>query len=275
MKLASYNSWLKWTLLTALALSSEFGAGQTTVLLRAASVSRETIRLSDLLPPKTSTKMQQAAEQIALGEAPHCHTIRSFEPSDIERRISSWPALHGLLVPSSVSVQRACFPIRREAVQRVIAEFAKQKELALTESPIQWPEVILALQENPALVVEQALPDPVRPALQFRVRCVERTVCPSFLVSVRTMPRSHSVPTLASHLLSIAAIAHNTEKSAALVESGQRVMLIFDDPPMRMQLPVTCLQRGALGEQVRAMDPSTHRVFRAQVTGAGSLTAHL
>ena len=59
------------------------------------------------------------------------------------------------------------------------------------------------------------------------------------------------------------------------MEFGQRVMLILEDPPMRIQLPVTCLQRGSLGKQVRAMDPSTHRVFRAEVTDAGTLRAHL
>jgi hypothetical protein len=275
VKLAVYNSWLQWALLAALALPSENGAAQTVVLLRAAKVSRETIRLSDLLPPGTSPKMRQAGEQIELGATPRCHTIRFFEPSEIEKRTSSWPALQGLSVPGPVSVERACFPIRREAVQHVISEFERQKDMALPELPLHWSEAIYASQENPALEVEQALPDPVRPALQIRLRCVERAVCPSFLVSVPTIPPLHPFSTLGPRLLSAAATALQTAKGAVLVQSGQRVILVFEDPPLRMQLPVTCLQRGVLGEQVRAMDPSTHRLFRAEVTSAGTLTAHL
>jgi hypothetical protein len=273
MKLAVYNSWLRWTLLAALAFSSESGAGQTAaVLLHTVSVSRDTIRLSDLLPPQTSVGMRQAAEQIDLGATPQCHTTRSFEPSEIENRTSLWPVLKGLSVPATVSVQRACFPVRREAVQRLISEFAQQENMALVESPLGWSEVVYASQKNPVLEVERALPDPARPAVQIRLRCVERAVCPSFVVSVPAAPRPH----LASPNPTFAATpARHTEKGAALVESGQQVILVFDDPPMRMQLPVTCLQRGGLGEQVRAMDPFTHRVFRAEVTGAGILTAHL
>ena len=273
MKLAVYNSWLEWTLLAALAFSAGCAAGQTAILLQATSISRDTIRLSDLLPAEASAKMRQAGEQIELGKTPQCHVTRSFVASDIETRTSSWPALQGLSISGPVSVQRACFPIRREAVQRVISEFARQKGMALAMSPLRWSEVIYASQETPALLVEQALPDPARPALLVRLRCVERALCPSFLVSVPTTPRPHL---LSTHLTSAAAPGRQkTEKAVALVESGQRVILVFDDPPMRMQLPVTCLQRGGLGEQVRALDPSTHRVFRAEVTGAGTLTAHL
>ncbi|MGO9646879.1 MAG: flagella basal body P-ring formation protein FlgA [Terriglobales bacterium] len=272
MKLTFYNSWREWTLLAALALSSEYGAAQTAVLLRVASVSRGTIRLSDLLPPETSIKMRQASEQIELGATPQCHTIRYFEPSDIEKRTSSWPVLQGLSVSGPVSVQRACFPIRREAVQQAISEFARQKDAALAELPLHWSEVIYASQQNPALEVEQALPDPVRPALQIRLRCVQRAVCPSFLVSVPTALRLHR---LSTSPISAAETAPQKTNGDMLVKSGQRVMLVFDDPPLRMQLLVTCLQSGILGEQVRAMDPVTRRVFRAEVTGAGTLMAHL
>ena len=267
MKLASYKSWLGWTVVAALALSTEYGAGQTAVRLRAATVSRDAIRLSDLLPPDASTAMRRAGEQIDLGRTPQCHTIRFFEAADIERHASSLPALHGLTLSGPVSVQRTCFPIRREAVQRAVLDFAQEKGLILPTSPLSWSEVIYATRENPVLEIEQALPDPTRPQLQIRLRCVERTVCPSFWVAVPTRQRPHvlyaATPPIAS------------TEGPTLVESGQRVMLVFEDPPMRIQLLVTCLQRGSLGKHVRAMDPSTHRVFQAEVTGAGTLMAHL
>ena len=269
MKLATNNSWLQWVLLAALVLSAECASSQTTVLLRAANVSRDTIWLSDLLPPEASTATRRAAEQIELGRTPQCHTTRFFEAADIERQTSSWPALRGLTLLSPVPVQRTCFPIRREQVQRAISKFIQGKEsgMVIVGAPFSLSESILASRENPALEVEQALPDPARPGLQIRLRCVERTVCPSFWVNVPTRQRPQR--------LSTAVTAHETAKNTMLVESGQRVMLTFEDPPMRMQVPVTCLQRGSLGKQVRAMDPLTHRVFRAEVTGAGALTARL
>ena len=266
MKLATHNSLLKWTLLAALPLSATYGAGQTAVL-RAVSVSGETIRLSDLLPPETANTLRRAGEQIDLGRTPQCHTIRFFEPSDIEKRISSSPLWRGLALAGSVAVQRTCFPIRREAVERLISEFVQQKDVALAEPSLQWSDVIYASKDSPVLEIEQALPDPVRPALQIRLRCVERAVCPSFWVSIPTKQRPHlsfaAAPTLES------------APSPVLVKVGERVMLVFDDPPMRMQLWVTCLQPGSLGKQVRAMDPATHRVFQAEVTGTGTLMAHL
>jgi hypothetical protein len=269
MNFATDNSWLEWMFLALLALSAEHGAGQTAVLLRAVSVSRDTIRLSDLLSPEASNQMRQAGEQIELGRTPQCHTVRVFEPSDIEKQTSSSPVLLGLTLSGPVLVQRTCFPIRREAAQRVVSEFMQNKKIAagVVDPPLLWSETIYALQDNPALRIEQALPDPARRVLQIRLRCVERAVCPSFWVALPTRQRPR--------LSSAAAPRIESTQSAVLVRAGQRVMLIIDDPPLRMQLLVTCMQSGSLGKQVRAMDSSTHRVFQAEVTGAGTLMAHL
>jgi hypothetical protein len=263
------NSRLKWALVGALVLSSEYGASQAAVLLRSVNISRDTIRLSDLLPPNSSIAMGRAAEQIELGRTPQCHTIRLFEPPDIEKRTALWPVLQSLTLSGPVSVQRACFPIRRKAIQQVISEFVRNKEgnAGLVDPALIWSEGIYASQEDPVLEIVQAHPDPVRPALQIRLRCVERTVCPSFWVAVPTRQRPH--------FLFSAATTRATERSPALVKSGQRVMLIFDDSTLHIQLQAICLQRGSLGEQIRAMDSSTHRVFRAEVTGPGTLRAHL
>ncbi len=273
MKFAINNSWLEWTLLAALAFSAEAGAGQTAALLRAASVSRDTIRLSDLLPKDTPNQMRRAGEQIELGRTPQCHTVRVFERAELEKVISSATGLRGFMLSGPVSVQRTCFPIRREAVQRVVSEFVRQKtnDADLVNSHLVWPETIYALQENPALRVEQALPDPTRRVLQIRMRCVERAVCPSFWVAV---PATQQLNLLFA-AIPTASTASTSDNSNTLVKSGQRVMLIFEDPPLRMQLLVTCMQNASLGKQVRAMDPSTHRVYQAEVTGAGILRAHL
>lgn len=265
MKFFSDNSWLQWALLTALALSAEPGACQNVVLLRAVSVSRNTILLSDLLPSHASGMVRNAADRIELGRAPQCHAVRIFEPSNIEKMILTSPALRRLTAPGPISVERACFAIPREAVQRAVSEFMRQKtgDADAIEPTVRWAGSIYALQESPALEVEQAIPDHVRSELQICLRCVERANCSSFWVAVpSTQPR---------HFLSAAAPAPRR----TLVKVGQRAMLILEDPPMRIQLWVTCLQRGSLGKQVRAMDPSTHRVFQAQVTGAGTLVAHL
>ena len=269
MNFATNKLWIGWLLLLAMALSTEHGVGQTAALLHAVSVSRDTIRLSDLLSSGVSSEMQRAGEQIELGRTPQCHTVRVFEPSDIRKQTSTSPLLQGLTLSGPVLVQRTCFPIRREAVQRVISEFMRDEKIStgLVDSPLAWPETVYASRENPAMRVEQVRPDPARGVLQTRLRCVERVVCPSFWVAVPATQQPHLLPKAAPEV--------EPTQSPVLVRIGQRVMLIFDDPPLRMQLLVTCLQSGSLGKQVRAMDSSTHRVFLAEVTGAGILKAQL
>lgn len=156
----SRSKWAKWTLLAALALAAKYGTAQSAVLLHEARVSRDTIRLSDLLPPEAPAATRRAGDQIELGRTPQCHSIRMFEASEIERRISSWPALERITFTGPVSVQRTCFPIQREAIQRVISEFAERQAMDLPELSPHWSESIFAAKENPALEVEKALPIP-------------------------------------------------------------------------------------------------------------------
>jgi hypothetical protein len=266
MKLLTKNSRLEWALLALSTFSGDYAAGQIASLLRIASVPRDTIRLSDLLPPDAPNQLRQAGEQIELGRTPQCHTIRVFEPSDIAKVISSLPALGGLTPSGPVSVRRTCFPIRRDAVLRAISGYVKEKGIALTESPMHWNEIVDATKENPVLQVEQVLPDPARAVLQFRLRCMERAVCSSFWVAVPAR-QGVDLPSPATSVVPV--------EGPVLVKSGQRALLVFDQPPMRIQLWVTCLQRGSLGKQIRVMDPFTHRVFEAEVTGAGTLMARL
>jgi flagella basal body P-ring formation protein FlgA len=52
-------------------------------------------------------------------------------------------------------------------------------------------------------------------------------------------------------------------------------MLILNDVGMRISMQVICLDRGALSQQVRAIDAHSHRMFQARVIGAALLEAQL
>jgi hypothetical protein len=58
-----------------------------------------------------------------------------------------------------------------------------------------------------------------------------------------------------------------------LVRRGQTVILVWDQDGIRVQVPAQCLDRGALGGEVRARILQSGVVVRATVVGAGGLRA--
>jgi flagella basal body P-ring formation protein FlgA len=58
-----------------------------------------------------------------------------------------------------------------------------------------------------------------------------------------------------------------------LAEAGKPAMLRFDGRGLRIWMRVLCLERGALGQEIRVRDPENHRVFHAEVTGVAELRA--
>ncbi len=60
-----------------------------------------------------------------------------------------------------------------------------------------------------------------------------------------------------------------------LVKTGQTALLAWDGGGIRIVLPVTCLDAGSLGQTVRVRLKHVDRILRAEVVGAGTLSANL
>jgi Chaperone for flagella basal body P-ring formation len=107
---------------------------------------------------------------------------------------------------------------------------------------------------------------------EFVLRCARRADCVPFLVWAQgenPHAQTHSQAQQVSAANSPANIAPN------LVESGQTALLTWDGGGLRVVLPVTCLDAGSLGQTVRVRLKHVDRVLRAEVAGAGALTANL
>ena len=144
-------------------------------LLSAATVARERVYLSDLLPPGTRGQLRDAAEEIALGRSPQPGSFRVFGREQLRHLIGAQIEVE---VPEQVVVRRP--------------------------------------PEGADTKVQTTLPRRIAPPL--------------------VRPR---VP----------------------------ASLVIESEAIRIQLRVVPLRAAALGETVRVLDPVTHRVLLAQVTG--------
>jgi Chaperone for flagella basal body P-ring formation len=145
--------------------------------------------------------------------------------------------------------------------------------------------------------------DPALHNWEYSLRCVHPSDCVPFLIRSRAMvaqgPKtvSHVVPQMRSRkstardAVSDAAVqpllrsSHSFQESPRLagklvnqpllVRPGETVTLIWEEAGIRLVLPVTCLDRGGLGQAVRARMKTGGRVLRAEVVGEGKLRAAL
>jgi Chaperone for flagella basal body P-ring formation len=107
---------------------------------------------------------------------------------------------------------------------------------------------------------------------EFSLRCAEPTACVPFLVWTR--------PPAGGRGLSFTRRAAQPTKPEAgdkelLVKRGQTVILTWDDGGIRVALPVTSLEAGALGQVVRVQLKNVVRILRAEVIGDSIVRASL
>ena len=256
-----------------LLLCSPCPALQAVSLVTLAEVRQNTIRLSDLLPPEAGQALRQASAAIELGRSPQAGSLRVLEAAQIAGRLAAAPdLLRQLAIPDRIVIRRTGFRIPREAIRQAISGTlrAEGNDADLAESVLQWSGEVTSSEENPALQIESMHLDPRRQALEVRLHCVQRTSCGSFLAYLR--PRQ---PLLADWKEKSAAqrsgVAKQPASGEVLAQPGKRATLVLADGAMRISVPVICLERGALGQQVRVLDTANHRVFTAEVQRAGIL----
>jgi hypothetical protein len=249
-------------------------------LSETAETKSATVRLSDVLPVEAPAALRKAGNGIELGRAPQPGSARVFESRQIIACLSQAPEiLRRISVPSSVTVRRTGWPISGEAVRTLTAEFLRRRGIQgeSAGSALAWPSGLTTAQENPALqIVGEKWGSG---SLQLRLRCVEREACGSFLVraSLPQLDEASGKRTTRSSGGSSAdlvpRIAPSLNKSRNLAEAGGRATLIMDSGAVHISLPVVCLQRGALHEQIRVRDAGSSRIFSGEVLGLGVLRA--
>lgn len=122
---------------------------------------------------------------------------------------------------------------------------------------------------------------------EFALRCAHPEDCVPFLVWSRT-PAGLSAESLATtdlNFLRRSFLASPSARKAQasnhpgggehLVKLGQTAMLTWEQSGLRVVLPVTCLEAGAMGEFVRVRFRNAPGVLRAEVVGTAVLRVQL
>ena len=135
------------------------------------------------------------------------------------------------------------------------------------------------------LTVNRVRKDPVLHTIELRLRCIPKEACLPFLVSVpddkppqplRGEDIVRQKQQSSAYSLAIPKALHqNSDRPAALVVPGQVVTLVWESTTVHLTRKVICLDRGAVGEQVRTRPIGVGHVVRAWVVNAGRVKAVL
>jgi len=251
----------------------------------AAEVDHAIVTLHDLLPDGVSPGLSRQAAALALIRAPRAGTTRvvpaaaiaSQLPPEVRRQIS---------LPPQIAIRRTGWPIGRDVIQRAVFGYLV-KTLGASAGPaaparLAWDQGFTASQPNPSLQLVAVKWDRSQNALDFTLRCTRRSECSCLLVHASPSPELAAMlrasgPGAGPRLLveRRLAMVNISPPAPILVHAGKAAMLTAVLDGMHISLPVVSLQRGALGQTVRARDPATHKVFAARVVGAGALSAVL
>jgi hypothetical protein len=240
-------------------------------LLQRAGLESDLVRLSDFLPAGSPAEVQRAASAIVLGYTPRLASQRNFSLKEVARLIEDHPSLSGrLIIPVRLTAWRTGWPVPREALHSAIIELLKKKGWQETTWPdaavLRWPQEFTTRAAAPELEADNLRWDIRTRNFAARIRCVDRYTCADFLAYFPAPPGfNRGKRWVAGRVL--------RQRPQVLARAGQTAMLTLGNGPVRISLPVVCLERGTEGQTIRVRDAATRRVLRARVVGAGRLRA--
>jgi len=274
-------------LLAAGSLNAQTPSPPVLKLAEHVEVAGDTIWLSDLLPAGGSTDLQVMSKSLDLGLAPQPGSLRLLTRQQISARLADRDGLlRQLELPAQITVQRKGWPIREDTVLTAVSNYLQTqgwKNNALSGTDwLRWSGAVAARNEDAVLQVTGAKPDIAPGTLEVRLRCVDRSLCSSFLAFVtfaNPFPGAVVSPVSGRGLSSkqtpssgkIRTRSGETQ-SPGLVERGASAQLKMEGGGMEISVSVICLERGSLGEQIRVR-AARHRVLLAEVVGSNQLRA--
>jgi hypothetical protein len=128
---------------------------------------------------------------------------------------------------------------------------------------------VVANTAEPQLKVRSVEPSGTQRVLA-RLECADNNQCLPFFVMVQLSAAAPPVPSQVNRPVPSGDAAHPVS-SALIVHSGSMVTLHLESGPVHISIPVTCLESGASGETIRAMDKSNRQVYRAQIVSKDAL----
>ena len=238
-------------------------------LLPEAVVQRETLWLSDLLPAEASTALRSAAAEISLGRSPEAGSFRVFTRAQLRAEV---PDKIAISLPEQVVVRRGGGNLEIESIRQALASSAVSG-IDFSKATILFPREILARTYGPQLEVTRLAQVSDR-RFSATLRCPERNACGAFLAEIELPEYEASVRRVQPGATSKTHSPAQVLTSPTLVRPGILASLVMESDSIRIRLRVLPLRKAALGETVRVVDSTTHRVLLADVTGEGMLALH-
>ena len=239
-------------------------------LLPEAVVQRETLWLSDLLPAEAGTALRSAAAEISLGRSPEVGSFRVFTRPQLRAELRDKIAIS---LPEQVVVRRRGGNLEVEYVRQALAGSAVTNGIDFSKATISFPREILARTYGLQLEVTRLAQTSDR-RFSATLRCRERNACGAFLAEIELPQEEASVPRVQPGATSKTYSPARVLSSPTLVRPGIPASLVIQSDTLRIGLRVLPLRKAALGETVRVVDSTTHRVLLADVTGEGLLALH-
>ncbi len=249
------------------------------------------LTLADLLGRGTCPQLLAAAARVSLGAVPRAGSVRVLDGREVRRLLEKLAGglageavnmgkLSSVAVPDRIVVKRRGTTKSCAEIARFVAGAAAAQDLA--NAPSRWRENLdcaaaRGIPEDTALELTKTRWSAASERREFALRCARPQDCVPFLVWV------HEPGAAAGEkVLGFAALGGYSARPQAgasrqerVVAPGQTATLIWDQAGIRVVLPVTCLDAGALGQLVRVRLKSAGRILRAEVVAQGTLRASL
>ncbi len=186
--------------------------------------------------------------------------------------ISTWIALLAMALPAVAATGHDA--IMPEQIAAAISGAgvpvsAKQVTL-LTE--------VLARTNSPALRVQSMEPLSDH-RMKVRLNCFNVAECVPFYVTIRTSGEGPAQPSpVASAQLQLPPprpTPRKTEADSPVLRTGSSATLLLEGDHMSIQLPVVCLESGAIGQTIRVASKDRRQTYTARVFDGGTLRGKL
>ncbi len=256
-------------------------AGAKTTLMRDVVVSGESIYLSDLLPESSPVAVRVSAQEILVGTSPQPGSTRVLSSSEIVRLLNGGNLLSRVDVPDQIVVHRLGHLITRDDVAVAIRNALTRNQdfgnARIKPEDVRLSARVTTLSENPDLRVTRIELDRSLREMKFwLVSVTEPTLRPFIATTKSYLQTGYEIQpqTNAEGSRSNLKSSRPVSPAPVLVEAGKIATLhLVSGPEMQMYLTVISLERGTLGQTIRAKIQQTGKILNAHVAGPNQLEA--
>jgi hypothetical protein len=174
---------------------------------------------------------------------------------------------------AALSVAANAAPARYPISAGQIADAFTQIGMSVTAEQITLPAEVVATTATPDLKIRSVQPMADHSTV-VRLECGSRAECVPFFVKLTLgMNGDEAVGADRNGRPLPIRLELQPSRKEILVRAGSTAVLLLDGEHIHIQIPVTCLANGGLGDKIRARENG--RVFTGEVVDTGVLKANL